>query len=284
MPTLRNKVNKRKSDSFVVDNGKTRKIATITETKGNVQVPLTVQFKSLKVAHEALIKVNSDNLKEIEDLKLQVALLVHERSSQKESELSSTESQTVNNECFKCNQCKFESQNAEETQKHMEKEHWIATKSNNFVCNLCSDTFNVRWELMVHKKNEHPLYLKTCSFFLEGSCAFGEECWFKHKPNGQGSSAPQTLKEFKCGVCGQIFQRKTNFREHRKLTHIKDISICKENRNGYCIYGSQECWSKHEGGVKNVESEMGGVKTVELVQRLFDMMEKFAERISRVEN
>ena len=56
MPTLRNKVNKRKSDSFVVDNAKTRKIATITETKGNVQVPLTVQFKSLKVAHEALIK------------------------------------------------------------------------------------------------------------------------------------------------------------------------------------------------------------------------------------
>ena len=85
MPTLRNKVNKRKSDSFVVDNAKTRKIATITETKGNVQVPLTVQFKSLKVAHEALIKVNSDNLKEIDDLKLQVALLVHERSSQKES-------------------------------------------------------------------------------------------------------------------------------------------------------------------------------------------------------
>ena len=60
MPTLRNKVNKRKSDSFVVDNAKTRKIATITETKGNVQVPLTVQFKSLKVAHEALIKLNSD--------------------------------------------------------------------------------------------------------------------------------------------------------------------------------------------------------------------------------
>ena len=80
MPTLRNKVNKRKSDSFVLDNAKSRKIASGTVIKRNVQVPVTVQLKSLKEAHEALLKVNEENLKEIEDLKLQVALLVHERS------------------------------------------------------------------------------------------------------------------------------------------------------------------------------------------------------------
>ena len=61
MPTLRKKVNKRKSDSFVIDNAKAQKLAKGNETKRNVQVPITTQLKSLREAHEALIEENMGN-------------------------------------------------------------------------------------------------------------------------------------------------------------------------------------------------------------------------------
>jgi hypothetical protein len=55
----------------------------------------------------------------------------------------------------------------------------------------------------------YKLYLKTCTFFEQGNCAFRDECWFRHTAQtGQGSFLPQTLKEFKCGFCEKIFERK----------------------------------------------------------------------------
>lgn len=291
MPTLRNKVNKRKSDSFVLDNAKSRKIASGTVIKRNVQVPVTVQLKSLKEAHEALLKVNEENLKEIEDLKLQVALLVHERSLQPElqepvkSIKKCKESQTETHNYFKCTKCIYEANSEEELKIHVKREHSSGLKVENYSCNLCSETFGVRWELMIHKKNEHPLYLKTCTFFEQGNCAFGDECWFRHTQTGQGSFLPQTLKEFKCGFCEKIFERKKSFMEHRKLEHVNHVLDCSANKNGSCRYGSQECWFKHQNNeANNDHEEISGIKTVDLVKRLFDMMEAFAERISKMEN
>ena len=80
---------------------------------------------------------------------------------------------------------------------------------------------------MAHKKNEHPLSLQICTFFLKGTCAFGDECWFRHTQTGQGSLLilPHTLKEFKCGLCGKVFERKKAFMELRKSKHIENGSI-----------------------------------------------------------
>ena len=89
----------------------------------------------------------------------------------------------------------------------------------------------------------------------------------------------------KCGLCGKVFERKKAFMEHRKSKHIENVSVCKENKNGGCVYGSQECWFKHQSEEQNIiDDGISGIKTVELVKRLFDMMEVFAERISQVEN
>ena len=93
------------------------------------------------------------------------------------------------------------------------------------------------------------------------------------------------LKEFKCGLCGKLFERKKVFMEHRKSEHIENVLVCKENKNDACVYRSQKCWFKHQSEEQNViDDKIGGIKTVELVKRLFDMMEAFAERISHVEN
>jgi hypothetical protein len=68
MPNLRSKDNKRKSDTVIVENAKAQKLAKGAENKRIVQVPITTQLKVLKEAHEELMKVNKENVKEIEDL------------------------------------------------------------------------------------------------------------------------------------------------------------------------------------------------------------------------
>ena len=79
-------------------------------------------------------------------------------------------------------------------------------------------------------------------------------------------------------------------RERRFLWNIENQNILKifslqRKQNDACVYGSQKCWFKHQSEEQNViDDKIGGIKTVELVKRLFDMMEAFAERISHVEN
>ena len=79
MTNLRSKDNKRKSDTVIVENAKAQKLAKGTENKRIVQVPIPTQLKVLREEHEELMKVNKENLTEIEDLMIQVALLVHKR-------------------------------------------------------------------------------------------------------------------------------------------------------------------------------------------------------------
>ena len=64
MPNLRNKVNKRKSDTFVLDNAKAQKMSTATVIK---RVPVADQLKYLKEVYDALVKENDQSLKVIED-------------------------------------------------------------------------------------------------------------------------------------------------------------------------------------------------------------------------
>ena len=64
MPNLRNKVNKQKSDTFVLDNAKAQKMSSDTVIK---RVPVADQLKYLKEVYDALVKENDQSLKVIED-------------------------------------------------------------------------------------------------------------------------------------------------------------------------------------------------------------------------
>ena len=261
MPNLRSKVNKRKSDSFVIDNSKARKIATGTEIKRNVQVPVSVQLKSLREAHDALIKENNDNLKVIENLKIQVALLVHRSQSSKKETQESKETQTnfVTNETgsddkFPCTLCNFQCGSEELLNMHKKTEHGNKTKH---FCNVCGKSFHAWQQLMIHKKEKHPTSMKVCKYFLKGYCAFGEEdCWFRHDQTEQTS---QTLKELKCSLCGKLFNDKKEFMKHRKSDHLNNVSECKDNENGWCRFSGKECWFKHGDVMCNNERENSAI-------------------------
>ena len=97
----------------MIDNAKSQK--TGTETRRIIQIPIYSQFKSLREAHEVFKKENNEKLKVIKNLKIQVALLVHERSSkttQQESK-ESKESQTIFYEVeeLTCKTCNYQGEN-----------------------------------------------------------------------------------------------------------------------------------------------------------------------------
>ena len=73
--------NKRKSDSFVIENAQAVRLAN--QPKRNVKIPIAPQLKSLQEVHAALIKENKDNIELIGHLKEQVAF--HEQKTKLES-------------------------------------------------------------------------------------------------------------------------------------------------------------------------------------------------------
>ena len=60
---------------------------------------------------------------------------------------------------------------------------------------------------MIPRKEQHPNKTKMCRYFEQGNCAFdGSICWFSHDQTNEGKES-QTLKEFKCSLCEQIFKK-----------------------------------------------------------------------------
>ena len=72
--------------------------------------------------------------------------------------------------------------------------------------------------------------------------------------------------------------------QHRKNEHTEFVSECKENENGWCRFSGQDCWFKHKKETIEYHSENSDHKNSEMMRRLFDLMEKFADRIALVEN
>ena len=133
---------------------------------------------------------------------------------------------------------------------------------------------------MVHRKEKHLNSVQMCLYYGEGHCEFSDEdCWYQHKT--YESSLEKPLKEFKCSLCGQTFHIKPDFMKHRKTEHPNNISICKTYKNGSCNFGKEKCWFKHIDKETSVDETDD---TNEMITRLFDMMEKFAERFELIEN
>jgi DNA-directed RNA polymerase subunit RPC12/RpoP len=151
-----------------------------------------------------------------------------------------------------------------------------------YNCNICGRR-NSNWgDLRSHLKMMHPESVRPCKFFLLGKCDFPENiCWFMHtKPST--TSSPQTLTEYKCGICEKTFHQKTDFMNHRKQEHVQFVPECKEYVNGACRFEKNGCWFRH----CEVESAQAKMKEDEpsMMDRLFKMMEQFTERINNIEN
>ena len=79
----------------------------------------------------------------------------------------------------------------------------------------------------------------------------------------------------------ESFHVKFEFMKHRKNVHSKHIPLCKKYENGICHF-RENCWFKHDIANNQLENELNN--NPEIIERIFDMMEKFTERFEYIEN
>ena len=89
---------------------------------------------------------------------------------------------------------------------------------------------------MAHRKIEHPTY-KTCRYFIEGNCKFGNQGIYSHTQVGEGKSL--------CFKCGNTFDSKDDMMKHIKKDH-KSTNICQNYKNKQCRFTNDKCWFTHE--------------------------------------
>ena len=244
---------------------------------------LKVNLKALATKYDNLVIENMKNLEKIKKLTDKVNTLEKKALENKGKVKDKIESRTVPKKTsesqtedpkFPCKECIFQGSSEEELKWHHNISHQD-DRDAKFVCTICGNKFAFKWELMAHRKGHHPTTIKTCRYFLDGNCAFGEDnCWFSHTKdkNERGK-----IQIFKCNMCGDKFDTKKEFMLHRKVEHSERVSDCIHSKNGNCRFSGEECWYKH----KKIESEIGN-NPIEII-RLFDIMEKFAQRLEMME-
>ena len=50
-----------------------------------------------------------------------------------------------------------------------------------FKCYTCSETFNNKARMMIHKKEKHMHLVRSCNLFIDDKCIFNAvSCWYVH--------------------------------------------------------------------------------------------------------
>ena len=147
-----------------------------------------------------------------------------------------------------------------------------------FNCNLCDDNFQMKRDLMNHRKKQHTDKLANCWKFAVGTCQYGSHCWFKHWEN------EEEPREIKCNLCEKLFTTLSDFHTHKKQKHKQSVQICRNSNNGKCRYGVQFCWFNYEISNEEVNSNERINDKQEVLEKLFGMVEKVTERVINIEN
>ena len=85
--------------------------------------------------------------------------------------------------------------------------------------------------------------------------------------------------KFKCNHCDNSFTSNSDMLRHRKQEHATLVPACRNHKNGEWQYSEYYCWFIHnEIKVRKAEEKD------EIIQNMFNFMEKITERISDLEN
>jgi len=256
---------------------------------------LTTQFKELKEQNEILMDENK---------KLKVQLRQFQNCSKPEAESSGSQTdftcfsascvRTMNDTCdfyqdLSCVECEFEASSKNEFNWHMNANHGWPSQTDNeeeydkkIICNMCGEILDTKGSLMRHRKEMHLEEVKLCSFFVDGNCDYPDDaCWYIHDKK----KAQQ--QKFKCNLCEKVFKTKFSLMHHKKECHDQSVPLCKGFQNGFCRFEGQTCWYKHNQHSTRNKSEMTiqtSDNNEDMFKRLFDMMEKFAEKMKTIES
>ena len=74
--------------------------------------------------------------------------------------------------------------------------------------------------------------------------------------------------------------------KHKKNDHKQYVQLCKNEKNGSCIYGNKKCWFRHENEQsdnKNQKHEKEIEENKKVTQRMFEMMETITQSVIEIE-
>jgi hypothetical protein len=81
-----------------------------------------------------------------------------------------------------------------------------------------------------------------------------------------------------CTSCDKTFPVKATLLQHRKNNHLESVQTCSNMISGFCKYGSEKCWFKHDKNDNNDNNEKQN-DNEEVIEKIFQMMEKFIHQI-----
>ena len=154
---------------------------------------------------------------------------------------------------YKCMSCFLQFESSLQLKKHVERTLHTPCEYKE-KCFTCDKMFSSYWQLMKHRKSEHPS-TKTCRYFQLKQCKFDEDsCWYKHEIISQ-SQVERTLIESTCNECDTNFKGKNELMMHKKITHEKKVQKCRKFQQGNCVFDKNRCWFSHDMIPKNDEIE-----------------------------
>ena len=198
------------------------------------------------------------------------------KSVQSKSKSSKTASvQTEDMEAMFCLECDYPAEDIFDLGEHMYEIHAEDTEEYNESCYYCTQVFKTKSDVMLHSKRAHKEKVKPCQNYLNGHCDYSDiECWFNHI-----KSVDNGKRNFKCNYCEENFNLQNDFMVHKKNHHTENVPKCREEFN--CHYGDKKCWFLH---TPENEKRNGNGKNEEYLLKLFDMVEKFADRLVKLES
>ena len=162
-----------------------------------------------------------------------------------------------------------------ESLEHVSIHQSLHQNDNQIGCNFCGENFETRRILMEHKKRVHLEKVALCWNFSAGKCDFSNDsCWFSHINNLKG------MANFKCKICQNVSETQNELHYQEKREHARSIPQCRNASKGTCFYGDEKCWFQHnetEHQEKNLNTNC------EITSKLFDMMDIFTDKITKIE-
>ena len=178
-----------------------------------------------------------------------------------------------------CMKCSYQGNTAYSLKKHINVTHKI-------FCHTCSKASDSKWDLMVHRRDNHYDLLKTCRYFLMGNCKFGnEKCFYRHEENEKF--------KFKCNSCENVFSTKDELMKHIKEHHEETVPNCRDHQRGYCKRKENECYYSHKYMIDEVSQNklrtpvfrkvLETTQPPDSVNKLMVMLQKLTEKVESLE-
>ena len=262
------KSTKRKSenDSFNTSKVKKTDVDYSKQTKQKLIDLLETAFEKLEQSQEE----NKANAMKIDILERKIESMLNKSKSCKAASV-----QTENMDGMLCVECEYPAEDIYDLGEHMYEIHADANDVYIESCHYCTQYFKTKSDVMMHNKRSHIEKVKPCQNFLKGHCDYTDiECWFSH-----AQAADSVRKVFECHYCSEKFNFHSEFMTHKKKQHKESVPRCREQIN--CRFG-EKCWFLHFNGENEIEYENG--KNQDYLLKLFDMVEKFTNRIIQLEN